>query len=92
MTRAPLSGPLSPRQWYIVQAVCEGRAAREVAVELGVSEAAIRDHIRRAAQRINSDLPRLMRLVLWYRGASPDMLTGATVRHLPPPPLRRLSP
>ncbi|MEW6583453.1 MAG: LuxR C-terminal-related transcriptional regulator [Actinomycetota bacterium] len=45
---------LSPRQREVLSLLCEGRSARAISVQLGLSEATVRNHIREVLVRTGS--------------------------------------
>jgi DNA-binding CsgD family transcriptional regulator len=51
---APPTGQLSPRQREVLGLLAVGMRAREIGLELGLSEATVRNHIRGVLHRLDS--------------------------------------
>ena len=81
MERAPLLAPLSAMQEIVVDLLGIGFTYTELAAQLEISEEVVREHAKRAAKKIASDLPTQARVVAWARGASQDVLQGLTLRY-----------
>jgi len=47
-------GPLSPRQHEVLRLLAAGKVAKQIAVELGISEATVRNHIRDTHRRLGA--------------------------------------
>jgi DNA-binding CsgD family transcriptional regulator len=80
MIRAATSAPLSPMQLIVAELLGLGLPADDVAGELKISIEGVRHHVKRAAAKIPSDLPAQQRVIAWARGASADVLQGATLK------------
>lgn len=80
MLRAPTTAPLSTMQLVVAELLGLGLPAEDVAAELRITIEGVRHHVKRAAAKIPSDLPAQQRVVAWARGASADVLQGATLK------------
>ncbi len=81
--RIAIDSPLTARQEHVAEMLSDGLSLREIADVLGVQEITVRWHLNQAAAKVPGDLPRRVRLVLWWRGASQDLLAvpaGAALR------------
>ena len=83
ISRAPLSHPLTPTEEIVVTLLATARHNyQSIAEQLGVSPKTVKRHAENAAMKISSDLPTQIRCVAWYRGASPEVLSGEHVRRI----------
>lgn len=78
--RAPLSAPLSPMQEAVVMLIALGHTYGEIAEFLHLDTETVRYHTRAAADKMPGDLESRMKVIVWMRGASADVLTGATLK------------
>ncbi|HTJ62107.1 MAG TPA: hypothetical protein VL333_13030 [Candidatus Saccharimonadales bacterium] len=81
MERVALLAPFSTMQEIVVDLLGVGLTYTELAVHLKISEEVVREHAKRAARKIPSDLPTQMRCIVWARGATLDVLQGLTLRY-----------
>lgn len=84
--RAPLvrgANPLTPRQAVIVDMLARGHGTVEIARRLGISIGCVKHHLAAVGKKIPGDLALRMKIILWYRGASEDSLTGASLERIP---------
>ena len=49
----PVGGPLTARQWQVLDLLCEGRTTEEIAAALTVSPDTVRSHIKGIFRRLN---------------------------------------
>jgi DNA-binding NarL/FixJ family response regulator len=49
----PVGGPLTPRQWQVLDLMCEGRTTDEIATALTVSSETVRSHVKGIFRRLN---------------------------------------
>jgi two-component system nitrate/nitrite response regulator NarL len=49
----PVGGPLTARQWQVLDLLCEGRTTEEIATALTVSTETVRSHIKGIFRRLN---------------------------------------
>ena len=49
----PVGGPLTPRQWQVLDLLCEGRTTEEIAASLTVSSETVRSHVQGIFRRLN---------------------------------------
>ncbi|MDA0167049.1 response regulator transcription factor [Solirubrobacter ginsenosidimutans] len=49
----PVGGPLTARQWQVLDLVCEGRSTEEIARTLSVSPETVRSHVKGVFRRLN---------------------------------------
>lgn len=80
MQRAPTTAPLSAMQLVVAELLGIGQTAEAVAESLRITVDGVRHHVKRAAAKIPSDLPAQQRVVAWARGATTDVLQGATLK------------
>lgn len=80
MLRAATTSPLSPMQLIVAELLGLGLPADVVAEELKITIEGVRHHVKRGAAKIPSDLPAQQRVIAWARGASADVLQGATLK------------
>jgi DNA-binding CsgD family transcriptional regulator len=80
MIRVPTVTPLSPMQRMVADLLGIGLTADSVAANLKITRAGVRYHVQSAAKKIPGDLPAQMRVIAWARGASVDVLQGATLK------------
>lgn len=80
MIRAATTSPLSAMQLIVAELLGLGLPAEDVAIELHISIEGVRHHVKRAAAKIPSDLPAQQRVIAWARGATADVLQGATLK------------
>ena len=74
--RARCIPPLTARQTRIAELLSDGYTPGEIARGLCIAEITVRYHIEQAARRIAGDLPPRSRVVMWWRGATREMLLG----------------
>lgn len=72
--RVPCTEPLSPRQLEVAALLSAGQKPAEIAKQLGVAYRTIVFHITTAAERIPGDMAGANKVVMWYRGASAQVL------------------
>jgi ATP-dependent DNA ligase len=85
VVRLVLRVPLSARQERVAALLADGLELDAIAKHLGCARSTVDFHVERAARKIPSDLPRAARLILWWRGASFEVLNPA-----PGAPLRKV--
>lgn len=92
-TRVQTSLPVTRRQMAMVAMLSERWTYKQIAAFFGLSVAGVREHIVSAAARIPGDGPPAERCVMWYRGASLQVLFGRDVINVEDldPALRRLA-
>jgi hypothetical protein len=78
--RAPTLKPLTPMQYTIAMLVGINRPNAEIATDLHITPGMVRWHINRIAARLAGDLPAKVRVMVWARGATTDVLEGRTLR------------
>lgn len=78
--RVPPFHPLTRQEELVASLIGHGYKATEVAVMLQCSLRTIRSHADRIALKLPGNLPAQARIAVWWRGASEDLLTGATLR------------
>jgi NarL family two-component system response regulator LiaR len=49
----PVGGPLTARQWQVLDLLCEGRTTEEIAAALTVSSETVRSHVQGIFRRLN---------------------------------------
>ena len=49
----PVGGPLTTRQWQVLDLLCEGRSTEEIAGTLSVSSDTVRSHVKGIFRRLN---------------------------------------
>ena len=49
----PVGGPLTARQWQVLDLLCEGRTTEEIAAALTVSPETVRSHVKGIFRRLN---------------------------------------
>jgi NarL family two-component system response regulator LiaR len=49
----PVGGPLTARQWQVLDLLCEGRSTEEIAATLTVSSETVRSHVKGIFRRLN---------------------------------------
>ena len=49
----PVGGPLTARQWQVLDLLCEGRSTEEIAATLSVSPETVRSHVKGIFRRLN---------------------------------------
>ena len=49
----PVGGPLTARQWQVLDLLCEGRTTEEIAAALTVSSETVRSHVKGIFRRLN---------------------------------------
>jgi DNA-binding NarL/FixJ family response regulator len=49
----PVGGPLTARQWQVLDLLCEGRSTEEIAGTLSVSAETVRSHVKGIFRRLN---------------------------------------
>jgi NarL family two-component system response regulator LiaR len=49
----PVGGPLTSRQWEVLDLLCEGRSTEEIAARLTVSSETVRSHVKGIFRRLN---------------------------------------
>lgn len=81
MQRTTPARPLSRMQLIVCDLLGVGLTAREVAKELHISVDMVKQHTKRAAEKLPGDLPAQSRCVVWARGATLDVLQGLTLRY-----------
>lgn len=67
--------PLTGLEWLIASLLAEVRPYAEIAELLGMSRHSIRAYTAKAAKKLPGNLPAQVRVALWYRGASLEVLT-----------------
>jgi DNA-binding NarL/FixJ family response regulator len=77
--RAPLFAPMTRAQQAVVAALARNAEYDEIARWLSVKERTVRYHVGEAARKIPGNLPPKMRIIMWARGATIDMLEGRTL-------------
>ena len=83
VVRLALRVPLSARQERVAALLADGLELDAIAKHLGCARSTVDYHVEEASKKIPSDLPRAARLVLWWRGASLEVLNpapGASLR------------
>ena len=78
-TRVPTSKPVTRRQMAIIAMLSERWTLKQIAAFFGISVQGVREHLVGAARRIPGDGPPTERCVMWYRGASLQVLFGRDV-------------
>ena len=79
--RVPTYRPLSSTESVIAALLATGRYNyHSLAEHMACSWKSVKTHVYRAALKIPGDLPAQVRLVVWYRGATLDVLTGSAAR------------
>lgn len=69
-----------------VALVIRGETYRHIWTKLHITRATLQGHFRNASKKIPGDLPQMMKLHFWGRGATVDQLTG--IGWMPGPPDR----
>jgi NarL family two-component system response regulator LiaR len=49
----PVGGPLTARQWQVLDLLCEGASTEEIAATLSVSPETVRSHVKGIFRRLN---------------------------------------
>lgn len=83
--RVPLARPATPTQELVASLLARHYDYRAIGVLLGLSRLTVRWYAKHLAAKIPGDLPMQMRIVVWYRGGSLEVLTGSALRHPPAP-------
>lgn len=81
IARAPLKAALTPMQAVCVDLVGLFGDYRVVADLLGLGYYTVREYINAASKKMHGDLPPQLRVMVWARGASLDVLEGTTLRN-----------
>jgi len=92
-TRVQTSKPITRRQMAMIAMLSERWTYKQIAAFFGLTVCGVREHIVEAARRIPGDGPPSERCVMWYRGASLQVLFGRDVIDLTDlsPALRRMA-
>lgn len=85
VVRLVLKVPLTARQERVAALLSDGLEMDAIARHLGCARSNVDYHVKQAARKIPGDLPRAARLILWWRGASLEVLNPA-----PGAPLRKV--
>lgn len=80
MNRVPLRASLTPTQEVVTMLVGTGHNYAEIAEVLSISAFTAKRHAEDAAAKIPGDLPTQMKLAVWARGGTLDVLDGSTLR------------
>lgn len=75
--RVQTARPLTTRQALIVAMLSDGMTYFAIGRHLGCSEHTVYTHVKRLASRIPGNLEPRAKLIVWWRGASLLVLTGA---------------
>lgn len=81
IARAPTTTPLSPQQYVVAVLVGIGYTYDAIVEELGITYNTVESHARGAAARIPGDLPTMMKLTIWARGGTLDVLEGHSLKY-----------
>lgn len=76
--RARLFHPLTDREEHVVELLAQELTTREIADRLGISRRTVEAHLDNAAGKVPGNLPRAMRVVCWWRGATLKVLNQTT--------------
>lgn len=77
VVRVPVSGRITPMQEICVRMLATGHHnARSIGEQLGISWQTVKKYVRIVAENIPGDLPAQVKVVVWWRGASIEVLTG----------------
>lgn len=74
--RVALARPFTPTEEVVVELIGRRLNLTQIGVKLGLTKNAVNFHISRAAGKIPGELPRKVRILLWYRGATLELLGG----------------
>ncbi len=77
MTRVPLLAPFTKPQAEVVQLIGQGLTAPQIAARLCIPYSAVVDRMTWAAKKIPGDLPPWVRILVWSRGATLEVLGAA---------------
>lgn len=80
MIRAATASPLSRMQYIVAELLGSGLPVDVVAAELHITVDGVRHHVKAAAAKIPSDLPAQAAVIAWARGATADVLQGASLK------------
>ena len=80
MTRAPTFVPLTKTQELVALMLGMGRNYTEIGEVLHISALTAKRHADDTSRKIPGDLPTQMKLAVWVRGATLDVLEGASLK------------
>lgn len=72
--------PFTHMQGMCVALLVHDKDFSEIAKHLLISPLTVKDHIEKAAAKIPGDLPPMLKILVWARGATLDVLTGDHLR------------
>lgn len=76
ITRVPLHRDLTESERIVALLLARGFKPDKIAMRVGCAVNTVRMHIITAALKIPGNLPAQTKLIVWWRGASLDVLTG----------------
>lgn len=76
VSRVPLHRELTDSERAVSLLLARGFKPDQIATRVGTSVHTVRMHIIGAALKIPGDLPAQTKLIVWWRGATHDVLTG----------------
>lgn len=76
MTRVPLHAVLTRREAQVAELIGRGFKLAQVAEGLGIGAVTARDYMYGVSSKIPGDLPARARIIVWWRGASLDILAA----------------
>jgi DNA-binding CsgD family transcriptional regulator len=76
IARVPLRRPLTRMESVVVSLLALGYNYKQCARMLAVSYQCVKFHCLAAAAKIPGDLPAQNRVIVWFRGAPREVLTG----------------
>ena len=79
ITRVPPLRRLTPMEQIITALLAKGLNYPQAGQVLGIKPSVAKMHCHAVAAKLPGDLPALMRVVAWWRGATLDVLTGANL-------------
>lgn len=69
---------LTPMQMCVAKLLAQqDKTHADIAGEMGISLRAVKLHVEKGAEKIPGKLPVTVRVMLWYQGASLQLLTGS---------------
>lgn len=80
ISRVELLKPLTPQEEIVCLLVAHGHNYRDIGERLQLSHRTIEKYAEEAGRKIPGDLPAQMKMVVYMRGGSMDVLTGDWLR------------
>lgn len=78
--RVPTLAQLTEMQFIVAVLLGCNKDYNEIAAELKIERSTVKYHAEEAAKKVVGDLPCAVKLAVWARGASRDVLEGRSLR------------